>query len=222
MTKYAGRRDGMVLLVDIAISVALFYVLRAFGVSAEIALVASSLAPGFSTFVDLSRRRRPNTLTVFMFVIVLLAAAIAFATDNTRVLLARDGICTAVFGAWMLLSARGPRPLAAAFTRMLLDGRLGPGRPPWDELWERLPRFRRVWRVSTVMWGIGLLLDAVVRLVMAITLPVDAVPGLNALQYAVFMVLMQVVTSVYLVPSGVYNQWSDMYEPLRRERARAA
>jgi hypothetical protein len=221
MAKYGGRRDGLMFLVDVALSVALYYLLRALGVGAEVALVASSLVPGLSTIVELRRRRRPNTLTVFMFAIVLLAAALSYAGDSPRFLLARDGVCTAVFGAWMLLSARGPRPLSTVFTRMLLDGRLGPGRPPWDELWERLPRFRQVWRVNTVMWGVGLLLDAVVRIVMAWTLPVDAVPGLNGLQYAVFMVLMQIVTNLHLVPSGVYNQWSELYEPLRRARAEA-
>ncbi|GAA1265303.1 hypothetical protein GCM10009677_16620 [Sphaerisporangium rubeum] len=222
MTRYAGRRDGVVFLVDIAVSVGFYYLLRLCGVGYEAALLVSSLAPGVSTAVEVRRNGRPNTMTVFMITIVLLAAAIALISDNARVLLARDGVCTAVFGAWMLLSLRGPRPLVTVFTRMMLDGRLGPGRPPWDELWERLPRFRRAWRGATVIWGVGLLLDSVVRIVMAVTLPVDVVPGLNAAQYAVFMILMQVAVNIYLVPTGVYNQWSAMYEPLREAPAEAA
>ncbi|MEO3808428.1 VC0807 family protein [Sphaerisporangium sp. B11E5] len=222
MTRYGGRRDGVLFLFDVAMSVAFYYVLRASGVGYEVALLVSSLVPGVSTVVEVRRGGRPNAMTVFVFTVVLVAAAISFASDNVRVLLARDGVCTAVFGVWMLLSARGPRPMVSVFTRMILDGRLGPGRPPWDELWERLPRFRRAWRVATVIWGVGLLLDSVVRIVMAVALPVDVVPGLNALQYAVFMVLMQVAANVYLVPTGVYNQWSPMYEPLREVRAEAA
>ncbi|MFC7107471.1 VC0807 family protein [Nonomuraea rubra] len=116
---------------------------------------------------------------------------------------------------WFLLSARGERPLAFVFTRFVLEGRIGPNRESWDVLWERLPAFRRIWRVASVMWGIGLLLDAVVRVVIAYALPVDAVPGVNTAQYIAFLLLMQVAMNVYLVPTGVYNRWSPLYAELR-------
>jgi hypothetical protein len=31
------------------------------------------------------------------------------------------------------------------------------------------------------------------------------------------MVVMQVVMAVYLVPTGLYNRWSQLYAPLREE-----
>ena len=31
----------------------------------------------------------------------------------------------------------------------------------WEAVWAREPRFRHIWRVATVMWGVVTLLDAV-------------------------------------------------------------
>jgi hypothetical protein len=73
----------------------------------------------------------------------------------------------------------------------------------WDALWDAEPRFRRIWRVSTVIWGLALLADAVIRVVMAYTLPVDVVPGLGGALYPVTFVLIQIVTNVYYQVAGL-------------------
>jgi len=47
----------------------------------------------------------------------------------------------------------------------------------WDLPWDPEPKFRRIWRVASVIWGMGLVIDATARVVIADTLPVDAVPA---------------------------------------------
>ena len=74
----------------------------------------------------------------------------------------------------------------------------------WDGLWETEPQFRRIWRVSSVIWGSGLLVDAAVRVVISYALPVDAVPGLGGLLYPVTFVVLQVITNVYYNVAGLY------------------
>ncbi|MGW3344241.1 VC0807 family protein [Nonomuraea rubra] len=208
-------RGLLTLAVDVGLTVALYYALRAAGVEAHTAFVISSFVPGVSVVSDLVRRRRPDRLGLYMTVMMLASAAVSVLVHDPRLLLAKDGWFTAAGGLWFLVSARGERPLAFVFTRFILEGRIGPNRESWDVLWERLPAFRRIWRVASVMWGIGLLLDAVVRVVIAYALPVDAVPGVNTAQYIAFLLLMQVAMNVYLVPTGVYNRWSPLYAELR-------
>lgn len=212
----------LLVLIDMVLPIGLYYVLRAAGVSYHSALLISSLLPGLSVVANLVRRRRPDGLSLFMTAMMVGSAAISLLVHDARFLLAKDGWITAISGLWFLASVRGPQPLAYAFTRFFLEGRIGPleggGGPrrlSWDVLWDRLPAFRRIWRVATVIWGIGLLADAAVRVTMAYTLPPDVVPGLGGLQYAVFMVLMQVVMVFYLVPTGLYNRWSQLYSPLK-------
>ncbi|GAA4922362.1 hypothetical protein HD597_006432 [Nonomuraea thailandensis] len=208
-------RGLLTLAVDVGLTVALYYVLRASGVEAHTAFVISSFVPGVSVVSDLVRRRRPDRLGLYMTAMMLASAAVSVLVDDPRLLLAKDGWFTAAGGLWFLVSARGERPLAFVFTRFVLEGRIGPNRESWDVLWERLPAFRRIWRVASVMWGVGLLLDAVVRIVIAYALPIDAVPGVNTAQYIVFLLLMQVAMNVYLVPTGIYNRWSPLYAVLR-------
>ncbi|QYC40749.1 hypothetical protein Nocox_15670 [Nonomuraea coxensis DSM 45129] len=206
--------------VDLVLPMGVYYALRyAAGLDEQAALLVSSLVPGLSVAVSLARGRRPDRLALFMTAMILAGAAVSALVHDPRFLLAKDGWFMGVAALWFLASARGERPLAFTFTRFLLEGRVGPGREPWDVLWERLPAFRRIWRVVTVMYGAGLLADAAVRVVMAYALPMDVVPALGTAQYAVWVVLMQVVINVYLVPSGLYNRWSPLYAPLREPAA---
>lgn len=79
-------------------------------------------------------------------------------------------------------------------------------------LWEQLPRFRRIWYISTAMWGVAILIDAVLRVVMAYTLPVESVPALQTGMFIVTGILMQVVTNVYYVQAGLWRLIRDRSE----------
>lgn len=50
-----------------------------------------------------------------------------------------------------------------------------------------------------------MLLDAVVRVVMAYTLPMDLVPGLGAVLWPVTLVLLQLVNGVYYEVAGLWR-----------------
>ena len=70
----------------------------------------------------------------------------------------------------------------------------------WDAVWERSPRFRRIWRVITVIWGAAMLADAAIRVIMAYTLQIDVVPGLGGALWPVTFVVLQVVANLYFWP----------------------
>jgi hypothetical protein len=52
-------------------------------------------------------------------------------------------------------------------------------------------------RVGTAMWAVLLFVDTAVRIVMAYSLPVDSVPGLNIVSWIVLIALMQVSVRLY-------------------------
>ena len=54
-----------------------------------------------------------------------------------------------------------------------------------------------------MIWGLALLADAVIRVVMSYTLPVDVVPGLGAALYPVTFVVIQIVTNIYYQFAGL-------------------
>jgi hypothetical protein len=56
---------------------------------------------------------------------------------------------------------------------------------------------------GTVWWAAALLADAVIRMVMAGTLPVDVVPGLGGALYPVTFIVLQLITNVYYQLAGL-------------------
>ena len=210
---------------DFAAPVALFYGLRAAGVGLYATLLVSAALPAAVALIRLVRSRRVDQLAVYTVTMMTLSTAVSLIAGSPRFLLARDAWLTGVTGAWFIVSARTARPLALLYTRPLLERRRIPRHVPddrsrdWDQLWARLPAFRRVWRVGSVLWGIALLADAVVRVVMAYSLPVDAVPALNTVLYVVTTLLLIVVTNVYYAISGLYDGRSALYAPLAADPA---
>jgi hypothetical protein len=216
----SGQRPGsgswVSLLVDIVVPVGLYYGLRAAGVGIYLALVASAVVPAGVAVVRLVRQRRVDGLAVYVLTILVLSALVSLVTGNPRALLAREGWLIGITGLWFVCSVFARRPLAYLYTRPMLErsGRVGPAGMSWEDLWERLPGFRRIWRVSSVLWGVGLLADAALRVLMAYNLPVDEVPGLGTGLYVVTSVVLIVVTNVYYALSGLYNARSGLYAPL--------
>jgi len=82
----------------------------------------------------------------------------------------------------------------------------------WEELWDTSASWRRMWRWSSVMWGIGTLVDAAVRVVMAYTLRPDLVPALSLALFLATMVVLNVITTIYYVRCGVFNRSGEFQQ----------
>ena len=199
------------LALDFVLPVALFYVLRAFGVSAYLALLAGAAASLVSAAVSLIRDRQVNGVAAFMTTILVLSTVVSLLAGSPRFLLARDAWVTGAVGVWFIASCWSSRPLAYHLARAVGEGRFN-WPPDWEVRWERAPRFRRMWRVASVLWGIGTLLDAVLRWVMAYTLPIDVVPVLTQVLFGVTALVLFVVTNVYYVLSGAMWWDSPLYD----------
>lgn len=188
---------------DFALPLALFYALTTLGVGLYLALVASAVVSSLSAVVSLLRvgRRRISLWTVLS----LAALVISFVSGSDRFLLAKESLLTATVGGWFLISIRTERPLAYQFARPLLEGRRRFTARPWDQLWHDHPGFRRIWRVSSAMWGVATLIDALLRVVLAYSLPVRTVPAMQTAMFIGTWLIMQVVTNIYYARAGLWR-----------------
>ncbi|MFI9568997.1 VC0807 family protein [Streptomyces rishiriensis] len=180
---------------DIVLPVGLYYLLRAGGVGEITALLLSGSAPALHTLHSAIRHRRLDAIGAFTLVLLAVSAVASLVTAEPRIALARNGLFTALAGIWLLVTLFTGRPFTYQALRSLLPGKT----PTLERLWESDASFRRVWRGLTVLWGVGLLCDALLRIVMAFALPVDSVPALDGVLYAVSWILLQVITQVVLV-----------------------
>jgi hypothetical protein len=213
------RRAILNVVVGLVGPLVLYYGLRALGTSVFVALLIGALVPVVGVVVGLLRGRRPDAVSGFWSILLVLALAVSLIGGDVRFLLARDALVTATVGAWFLVSAGTSRPLALVLSRPLLEllHRFPEGR--WDQLWRDQPRFRTIWRRASVGFGIGTVADAVARVLMAYTLPVDLVPALSTALYLVTSAGLLVAVNVYYAGAGL---WPMLFAPAAEEPQQVA
>lgn len=189
---------------DFGAPVVAYYLLRAAGVGTVVALVAAAALPALSVAVVAVRHRRFDRAGGFSLAMVVVGVLAALITGSVRLVFAKEALFTLAAGTWFLVSARTRSPASLALSRPLLRYVTSPG-VSWDELWDKEPRFRRIWRVSSVVMGVGLVTDALVRAWIAYALPVEAVPAVTTAQYVVFTALMLAITNVYQGRAGLFR-----------------
>lgn len=205
------------LAVDLLAPTGVLYAMLWLGSGLYLALLVSAAWSAVTAIFAWWRGVGNQRLAPWMLAISLAAFAISLVTGSDRFLLAKESVLTAAAGLGFLASTRLERPLTYRLTRPLLEGRLSRVGPPWELLWAHEARFRRTWRVSSVLWAVVLLADAALRVVMAYTLPVEAVPALQTVLMVVTTLLMQVVTWVHYWRSGLWALVVRPYSPPRTE-----
>lgn len=194
---------------DLIVPTALFYGMVWLDSGLYLALLASASLSAVTALVSYRRGTGGQRFAPYMLALSLAAFGIALVTGSDRFLLAKESLLTAMVGFWFIGSLWTARPLAYQFTRPLLEGAWGRrwglnGGPSWETLWVREARFRHIWRVSTMMWGIATLIEAALRVAIAYTMPINAVVALQTAMFIVVLLLMQVVTNVYYGRAGLW------------------
>ncbi|MFK4085300.1 VC0807 family protein [Kribbella sp. NPDC020789] len=172
-------------LIDLVVPLLIFYGLRQAGVGVVGATIAGSVIPAVRT-VHGVLKGKPDWMAVFMLVALTIGTIASLAMHSPRMLLAKDGVITAMCGVWLLATVVVGKPLLLAIGRGIAEAKRGKGGGEvWARRWDSEPRFRHGLKLITAVWGVGLVLDAVVRVVIAFTLPLDAVPGVTTVQWIV-------------------------------------
>ena len=114
-------------------------------------------------------------------------------------MLAGESWLTGAVGLWIVCSLALARPF-------LLDVAIKISAPGagqrFDSLWRGNRVFRRWMLLSSLAWGTAFLADAVARVVMAYTLPVDRVPARGTVVLIALIVLAQAVVMIHGRRSG--------------------
>jgi hypothetical protein len=162
---------------DIGLSLVAYYGLRALGASPYVALLGGTVTAGLRIAYVWLRTRRFDGFAAFMLAEFGVGLGFALLTGDARFLVAKESFSTGVAGLIFLATCAFGRPMiwhAAARLRPAYRGEL-------DRLWRGSRGFRHTYRMLTVVWGAGLLVEAVARVGVAYTLPVDTAAGLSQL-----------------------------------------
>ena len=187
------------LLVDVAVPLGSYYLFKdAFGTSTFAALAWSSVVPALRTVWSAVKERSTNGLALLILVVNVVGLVLSFVSGDPRLMLAKDGAVSSTVGIGILVSVALGKPMMTAAMRPLMVK----GDAARDAAWERLVSgavsgsvaFRRKERVFSVVWGVVLLAECVVRVVGAYTVPVDTMVWLGGVIMAVAMAVGFVVS----------------------------
>ncbi|MEX3510575.1 hypothetical protein CKW39_14325 [Kocuria sp. WRN011] len=159
--------------IDLVLPFAIYYGLRLAGADPWLALMLGAVGPLVRIAVTTVRTRRIDRLGVFTLSVLAIGTAVGMFSADPRLLLARESWLTALIGFWILISLAGRRPILFEATIAVMPADAA---TQWEHDWDTNPFFRKIFRTMTLAWGIAFILDAVARVIMAYTLPIDVVP----------------------------------------------
>jgi hypothetical protein len=199
------RANLIPLIVDVAVPVGGYYLLRALGVAMVTALAVASVPPLVHSVAGYIRRRHVDALALLILAVNVAGIATSFLTGNARVMMAKDSVLSSVIGIGALVSVwRGAPVMTAGLKPYLTKGRAARV-AAYERLSAGSARFRRLERRYTLVWGVVLLVgDSLARLVCVALLPVSTMVWLST-------VLVVTAVAVAIVVSG-----ATAAEPMQR------
>jgi hypothetical protein len=164
------------LALDLGVSPLAYYGLAIAGVGTARALLAATIVAGGWLLCTMAHDRRVDGLAAFMLAMYGIMFALAAASSDERMLLARDPLTSGLAGLVFLGSCATSLPATAYLAHKLH------GRP--------LHEGRRRHVVESLVLGTGLVVEAAVRLAVVCALPVGVAAGLApGIEFAVLPLL---------------------------------
>ncbi|MGW2464530.1 VC0807 family protein [Streptomyces sp. NPDC001761] len=199
-----GRKPSVLdnfkpLLIDVALPLGSYYLFKdAFGMSTFAALAWSSVVPAARTVGGLVRERRTNALAGLILFVSVVSLLLSFVSGDPRLMLAKDSGVSSTVAIGILVSVRLGKPMMTAGMKPFVVK----GDAAREAAWQRLvsgaaahsAAFRSKERAFSVVWGVALLAECVVRVVGAYTVPVDTMVWLGSVIMIATMVIGFVVS----------------------------
>lgn len=188
---------------DLGLPALTYYGLHFAGVGDTAALMAGTAAAGARLAWVAVRSRRLSPFSLLMAAVFGAGLLFTVLTGDPRMMLVKHSAMSAAVGIAFLVAAYRGRPLTLAAQQTFQPGRA-------DELaaaYATNPVVRRGHRVASLVWGGGLLAEALVRIVLVYALPIDVMVGLS--------------TVLTVVTFGGLIAWNARYVAARTREAHA-
>jgi hypothetical protein len=185
----------MILVFDLGGPLLAYSLLRSAGMSAVASLVISGVLPALGIGISALADRRLDVIGIVVLAGLLAGTLLGLTSHNARLYLLEGSVPSAVFALGCLLSLRLRRPLIFRLAVELLGPDTRKGRDV-TAAW-RYPGFRRAFRMITVAWGAGYLVEAAIRVAIVVTTSTGIALVCSKLIPYVFAVVLSAWTLVY-------------------------
>ncbi|AKU18514.1 hypothetical protein VV02_00895 [Luteipulveratus mongoliensis] len=182
------------LLLDIGLPVVGYYVARSAGMSTFNSLLVATGVAGVRLLWVMWRTKEIDAFAAFMLFIFAAGTAASFLTGDPRFMLLKNAAVTFVAGVVFLGSCVWGKPLTYAVARRLAGDQ--ESKAELAQGWAESRDFRRKFVQLAAMWGLGLIAEAVIRIVIIYATSVDVAVAASV---AVQVLALAVMTAVTIV-----------------------
>jgi intracellular septation protein A len=133
------------------------------------ALTLVSLIPLADNLVSFLRHRRLDVFGLFMLAGLLLSLGVVLLGGDQKFILIKESFLTGAIGLVMLASLVLPRPLLFYFAAHFTAGKSQEAQAEFGERWHS-SYFRFVMYLMTIVWGLALVAEAAIRIVLVLSL----------------------------------------------------
>jgi hypothetical protein len=201
-TEPARHRPGLGQLAamawDVGVPLVGYYALHLLGASDWVALLVATLAAGLRLVWVAVRRREVTWFAAVMLAVFGLGLALAFVGGDPRFLLVKDSFGTALVGLVFLASLFFGKPLTLSAFQTWQPRQAA----EMEEFYRTIPPVRHTFRLSAVVWGVGLLLEAIVRIPLIYLLPIDVMVGVSTAMMVTVIVVLSIWNGWYGARTG--------------------
>jgi hypothetical protein len=135
------------------------------------ALLLSTLPPIIWSVLQLLWKRKLDVISVLVIAGIAASLVATLLGGSPRLLLVRESFVTGIFGLVFLGSLWLPRPLLFYLAKATV-AKQGMAEAQFAGKWS-IPGFRYTFYLMTVVWGIGLIIQAAVQVILAFALPIE-------------------------------------------------
>ncbi|GAA3524863.1 hypothetical protein GCM10022222_04390 [Amycolatopsis ultiminotia] len=196
-------------LLEVAVSIGGYYLLRAFGVAVFWALTGPAIVVGLVAVAATVRRRRIDLIGLLVLVELVTTSTLSLVTQSPRVAALREVAYVLVVGVFFLVTLlRAPvTHVSAASVATFGD----PAREQaFEHAWRAVPKYRRWQRMLTAILGLLLVVSSFVRAGILFSARDSGIAHAVDVSNVVFLVMLgaAVVTSAVLirVPRRIIEQ----------------
>ncbi|HEY1463609.1 MAG TPA: VC0807 family protein [Terriglobales bacterium] len=160
-------------LIDIFAPMAIYFLLRKFGLSPFVSLIVGSLIAIASTVVNTVRRKKLDAIGIVVILEIGVSIVWLFLAHNAKLLLIKPSLYSGVAAVYVMINAIVGKPLSFEGGRPMATQGDPQRNIAYERTWERSAKFRKAQRIATFGLGIALLSDALLRIIIVEKFAVD-------------------------------------------------
>lgn len=174
----------MTLLINIALPYIIYTLLKAHTTNV-IALSIAACVPLLDSLYHLIKDKKLDVFSSFIFLGIILGIIAAWIGGDERFILLRESYVTGIMGLVFLFSLFISKPLIYHFA-----ARFTSDKSVIAKRWVEEVAFRKSIRLMTVVWGIGLVIEALAKVILVYSLTISTVLWLSPIvQYVIIAFL---------------------------------